>query len=136
MRILPDTRDLINLTERGLPIAADVFGEYLRTRNHQIVLSFTNIRELAGPLATGADFLRIRRLLQALEAMPHTYINEVPIVGAEIQSAVQAFSSGTEYQAVSTYVTRWDRTLMMPPGQTRSEFGNLVGLRLDDIVYI
>ena len=135
MRILPDTRDLINLTEHSLPVAPEVFGEYLRAHDHEIVLSFTNIRELSGPLARSGDFLQIRRLLQALEAMPHTYLKEVPIVALEIQSAVQAFSTGTEYQSCWVYVTRWDRTLMMLPGQVRSAYDDIVGLRLDDIVH-
>src|SRR5258707_12314019 len=135
MRILPDARDLIDLTEHNVPLTANAFGEYLRSHAHQIVLSFTNVRELAGPLANQGDFLRIRVLLQALEALPHEYIEENPIVGLEIQSAVQAFSDGTEYQPVSPFVTRWDRTIMLLPGQRRAEYDMLVGLRLDEIVY-
>ena len=96
MNILLDTHDLINLTERGQPITADEFREYLRNGNHQAVLTFNNIRELAGPLAVGdRDFLRIRRYLQSLEAMPHTYLGEVKVVGIEIQSAVEAFTVET-----------------------------------------
>jgi hypothetical protein len=135
MLILPDTRDLINLTERDRPVTANTFAEYLRTHNHRIALTFTNIRELAGPIARGGDFLQIRRLLQILEAMPHTYLREAPIVGLEIRSAVEAFDTGTEYQAIPVYVTRWDRTLMMPRGQEQAAYDRIVGLRLDEIVY-
>jgi hypothetical protein len=135
MRILPDARDLINLTEHGQPVAPDVFCEYLQANQHQIVLSFTNIRELAGPLARRGDFLQVRRWLQALEAMPHLYLQEVSIVGREIESAVQSFNSGIEYRPINIYVTRWDRTLMMPRGQQRAEYDRFVGLRLDNIVY-
>ena len=67
MRILPDARDLINLTEHGRPVGTEEFCNYLEAHQHQIALSFTNIRELAGPLARRGDFLQVRRWLQALE---------------------------------------------------------------------
>lgn len=135
MRILLDSRDLINLVEHGRPTTAHDFDVYLRARNHQIVLSFTNVRELAGPLAAGADFLRVRPLLQSLEQMPHTYLREVTIMAAEIQSAIHAFDAGTEYQDCSPFVTRWDHTLVTP-GQRASAAENWVNLRLDDIVFL
>jgi hypothetical protein len=135
MRILPDTRDLINLTERGQPVTADDFRQYLEEHNHQIVLSFTNIRELAGPLARGGDFLKIRKLLQAVEAMPHAYIKEVSVIDLEIQAAVEGFTRGVEYQDVAIYVNRWDATLRLPPGQVRALYERFVGLRLDNIVH-
>lgn len=53
MRILPDTRDLINVVERGAPVNLDDFEAYLRAGNHQIVLSNTSVREFSGPLARG-----------------------------------------------------------------------------------
>jgi hypothetical protein len=135
MNILPDTRDLINLTERGQPISADEFRQYLLNRNNQTVLTFNNIRELSGPLAINGDFLRIRPSLQLLEAMPHTYLREVGIVGIELKSAVEAFTNGTEYQDVSPYVNRWDGTLMTQSGQVTNYFEMLVGLRLDELVH-
>jgi hypothetical protein len=135
MRILPDARDLINLTEHGRPVGTEEFCHYLEAHQHQIVLSFTNIRELAGPLARRGDFLQVRRWLQALEAMPHLYLQEATIIGREIESGVHSFNSGIEYQPIDIYATRWDRTLMMPPGQQRAEYDQFVGLRLDNIVY-
>lgn len=134
MRILLDSRDLINLAEHGRPTTTRDFDSYLRARNHEIVLTFTNVRELASPLAAGAEFLRVRSLLQALEQLPHAYLKEVTIVGIEIQSALDAFNSGTEYRNCSPYVTRWDHTLMMAPGQ-RPGTENWVNLRLDEIIY-
>jgi hypothetical protein len=135
MNILPDTRDLINLIERGQATSADAFLQYLLNGNHDAVLTFNNVRELSGPLATNGDFLRIRRHLQLLETMPHTYLSEVRIVGIEIQAAVEAFTAGTEYKDVSPYVSRWDGTLMTQSGNLTEHFKQLVGLRLDDIVY-
>jgi hypothetical protein len=136
MRILLDSRDLINLVEHGCPVAAQVFDDYLRRGNHQSVLSFTNVRELSSPLAAGAPFLQLRPLLQALEAMPHLYLKEITIIGREIQCAVEAFNSGTEYQGFSPYVTRWDNTLLTIPGQHRLATEAWVNFRLDEIIYL
>jgi hypothetical protein len=136
MQLLPDTRDLINLTERGQPISADAFRQYLLNGNHQAVLTFNNIRELAGPLAArDADFLRIRRLLQSVEALPHRYLGEVALPGLELQAAVEAFATGTEYQDIDPFVTRWDHTINARPGQLNPEYRRLVGLRLDEVVF-
>src|SRR5712692_9525345 len=116
MRILLDARDLIDLAEHDRPLAVDNLRPYLHAGDHQIVLSYTNVRELAAPLAAGHDFLRIRPLLQSLEELAHTYIREVPIVAFEIESALHAYNSGTEYQGCSVYANRWDDTFT-PPGQ-------------------
>jgi hypothetical protein len=136
MRILLDSRDLINLVEHGCPTTTEVFDSYLRFGNHQSVLSFTNVRELSSPLAAGVPFLHLRPLLQSLEAMPHVYLKEVTIVGREIQAAVDAFNSGTEYQSLSPYVARWDDTLVAFPGQRRQAGEDWVNFRLDEIVYL
>jgi hypothetical protein len=123
MNILPDTRDLINLKERGQPVSPNELREYLVRCHHKAILTFNNIRELAGPLAVNGDFLRIRRLLQAVEALPHRYIGEVAIPGLELRSAVEAFTSGAEYRDVSSYVIRWDHAIMARPGQMNPEYG-------------
>ena len=135
MRILFDSRDLINVAEHQRPIADEAFNEYLRTKNHEIVLSFTNSRELCSPLAVGGDFLRVRSFLQSLERMPHTHIKEVPIVAGEIRCALQGFNSGEEYVGYSPYVPRWDYTLVSFPGQLRPPTENWVNFRLDEIIY-
>lgn len=106
MRILLDSRDLIDLVEHKRPIPVSDFDRYLRAGGHEIVLSFTNVRELAGPLATTGDFLRVRPFLQAIEQLPHTYIKEVPIPAFEIRAALEAFNAGTEYVGCNLYVTR------------------------------
>ncbi len=135
MRILLDSRDLINLLEHGRPIGVDEVEAYLRKGNHQVVLTFTNVRELAGPLARGGEFMQLRPLLQVLERMPHACLGEVTIVAKEIQSAVDAFDTGTEYAGCSPYVARWDYTLMALPGQQRSATENWVNFPLDEMIY-
>ena len=91
MCFLLDSRDVIDLVEHDRPVSVPDFNAYLRAGNHEIVLSFTNVRELAGPLAVIGDFLRVRPLLQSLEQLPHRYIREAPIIAFEIQSALDAF---------------------------------------------
>jgi len=135
VRILLDTRDLINIVERERPITLRDFEAYLQAGNHQVVLSNTSVREFAGPLASGGDFLRLRPLLQSLERIPHTYIREVTIMAVELEAAVASFIAGLEPPPSSPFVDRWDRTMVSLPGGRRQVEDMLVGLRLDEIVY-
>jgi hypothetical protein len=135
MRILLDAHDLIDLTERGRPITVEEFGVLLRRGGHQNVLSFTNVRELSGPLAQGGNFEDIRPILQSLEAMPLQYIQEVGIPRAELTAAVHAFNGGQEYPACNINVPRWDETLLTPPNQPAPAY-NLENLRLDQVVWL
>jgi hypothetical protein len=134
VRILLDSRDLIALVDHQRPVTPPEFDAYLRGGNHQIVLCNTNVRELCGALSGGADFRRVQPFLQSLAAMPHLYLKEATIVAVEIQAAVAAFTTGTEYQNPSPYVTRWDGTLVTPPGERGLAAENLLNLRLDDII--
>jgi hypothetical protein len=136
VRILLDSRDLIDLVEHGRPVNIRDFDIFLRNGSHQLVLSFTCVRELASPLAAGTEFMQIRPLLQSVERLPLTYIKETTIAALEIESAVDAFVAGTEYQSCLPFVTRWDRTLVMQPGEDRSDVDNWVNLRLDEIIYL
>jgi len=135
MNILLDTRDLINLAEHERPITLRDFETYLNAGNHRVVLSSTSVREFAGPLARGGEFLRLRPLLQSLERLPHTYIKEVTILAVELEAAVAAFSASVEPEPCSPFVDRWDRTFMPLPGGRQPIAEMLVGLRLDETVY-
>jgi len=133
VRIMLDSRDLINTIEHECPVSRITLETYLRDGGHQIALTFTNVREFAGPIGAGVVFLTVRPFLQALERMPHCYLKEVTIAAAELQAAVEAFNNRQEYQRPSPYVDRWDRT-MTPLGQ-RDIAENWVDFRLDEIVY-
>lgn len=132
MRILLDSRDLINLVEHQRPATTAEFEAFLRAGNHEIVLCFSNVRELAGPIATGAGFLQVRPLLQSLDQMPHVYLREATIVAIEIQAAVEAFNAGTEYQTCSPYVQSWYETMMLNRQQIVP--AERLVLRLDQVV--
>jgi hypothetical protein len=133
MRILPDSRDLIDLVQYGRPPVAE-FDAYLRAGHHQIVLCFSNVRELCGPLGRGAVFMDVRPYLQALEQMPLTYLSEAAVFPLEIQAAVDAFVNGAEYKINPPYVDRWDHTLAPLPGPRAGAVDDVVGLRLDNII--
>ena len=135
MRILLDSRDLIDVVEHGRPVTPENFEAYVRDRNHQVVLSFTNIRELSSPLAEGAEFMRVRPLLQALERMQHLCLKETTIIPSEIRAAVTAFLEGAEYQSPSPYVPRWEHVLVVDPLRHRLPTEDWIDFRLDEIIY-
>jgi hypothetical protein len=135
MRILLDTRDLINVVDRNAPISLADFEAYLQAGDHQLVLSNTSVREFAGPLARGGEFLRLRPLLQSLERLPHTYIREITVVAEELGTAAASFIAGVEPAVLSPFADRWDRTMVRLPDGRRGIADMLVGLRLDEIVH-
>jgi hypothetical protein len=136
VRILLDSRDLINVTQNGRGTTVPELDAYLRAGNHQLVLCFSTVRELCGPIGAGRSFLEVRPLLQSLETLPVVYLREVSILGCELEAAVNAFIGGTEYRDPNPYVRRWDHTLTAGPGERRPQENNVVGLRLDDLVFL
>lgn len=134
MRILLDTRDLIAVVERGQPVSAQAFGTYLRDYNHQIVLCFSNVRELASPMYCANDILNTRASFQSLEHLPQTYLKEATIISREIRAAINAFANGEDYRDPSPYVVRWDYT-MGPDGAQPAIPENWIDVRLFDIVF-
>jgi hypothetical protein len=132
---LADSRDLIELVERNQPVTHAELNRFFRGHEHELALSFTNVRELASRLAVQADFLRVRPWLQSLEQMPVVYIQEILIPRHEIENALDAFNSGNAYANPNPFVRRWDETLVPLPDGQRSEMERLVNVRLDDIVY-
>lgn len=136
VRILLDSRDLINVTQNGRGATVPELDAYLRAGNHELVLCFSTIRELCGPIGAGRSFLEVRSLLQSLETLPVVYLREVSILGIELEAAVNAFVAGTVYRDPEPYVRRWDHTLMSRPGERQPQEDDVVGLRLDDLVFL
>ena len=133
MRILLDSRDLIDLLEHQQPTTVAEFDAYLRAGNHQIVLCFTNVKELAGPIGAGSDYAEVESYFRSLEQLPLVYLKESTIFAIEIRSAVDAFNVGVEYQRCSPYVPSWDMTLGTAPGQPEAA-ADYLGFRLGDLV--
>ena len=130
MKILLDSKDLIDVVEHDRPVKLEEFRAYLHDHHSSLVLTFNSIRELAAPLAQGIDSLHVRYLLQKLETLPVCYLAEVGIPTEEVQEGVRAFNSGGEYKPISPWVSRWDKTIRGP----RPPIGKMLILRLDEIV--
>ena len=131
MRFLLDAKDLIDAVEHNRPIPLTDFDQYLRTRGHELVLTSTNVREFVAPLFTDGDCLKMRKLLQDLEALPVCYLREATILHEELAVAWRAYESENNYAGIDPYVTRWDETLF--PGEAPSRI--FVAFRLDEIIH-
>jgi hypothetical protein len=130
MKILLDSKDLIDIVEHDRPVKLEDFLNYLNDHDSSLVLTFNNVRELAAPLAQGMDALHVRDLLQRLETLPLSYLGEVNIPTDEVKQAVRAFNSATEYNSINPRVSRWDETIPGP----KPAVGKMLILRLDEIV--
>jgi hypothetical protein len=72
-------------------------------------------------------------LLQKLETLPLAYIREGLIIRDELNLAAVAYQAGQEPASLDAYVSRWDETAHW---EGESALKPLVGLRLDEIVYM
>ncbi len=127
MKILLDSKDLIDVIEHDRPIRLEEFRAYLNDHRCSLALAFNNVRELA---AQGIDSLHVRSLLQKLETLPVSYLAEMLIPSEEVKEAVRAFNSAIEYNPINPWVSRWDETIPGP----RPPVGKMLILRLDEIV--
>jgi hypothetical protein len=133
MRILLDSRDLIEVAEHQNRVTTQAFNTFLRDNNHELVLCASTVREISSPLVHGASFIdTIRPILQAIETLPIRYLREVDIFGIEIQAATNAFENDSAYEPPTPYVRTYPDTLAVPG---LADGLPIVGLRLDDIIY-
>jgi len=132
MRVLLDTKDLINVLEHDRPVKLSELRGYLVAQNSTIVLTFGNVRELAAPLAQGAPNVHVNFLLQRVETLPVSYLAEVMLPVNEVRAAVHAFNSGAEYEPIDPYVSRWDQTMSGTP----SAAARSLILHLNEIVLL
>lgn len=110
MRILLDAKDLINVVEREAPIGIQALNEFLNKGNHQLVLTFTSLREFAAGFTTDEDFLRLRYLLRKIESLSLCFLKEGGLQEREVLRAYEAFCNGLEPEPTDPY-RRWDFTL-------------------------
>ena len=133
VRILLDAKDLIDLIEFNRPVDVAALDAWLKQKGATLVLSLTNVSDFVGPVFDGGDFLKMRVLLQKLENRPLTYIREGLIIRDELSLALAAYQAGQEPSSLHPYVSRWDETAHWE-GESAAKI--LVGLRLDEIVYM
>jgi hypothetical protein len=134
VRILLDAKDLINVVEFGRPVEIAAFDSRLKRNGAVVALSLTSVSDFVGPVfSAGGDWLNMRALLQKLETLPVVYIREGLIIRDELNLALSAYQAGREPSGLDPYVSRWDETGYW---EGESEIKVLVGLRLDEIVYM
>ncbi len=115
MLIYLDTRDLINLFERGEPISPSAFADRLASGEHKLVLSFYNIREISQPLFSGSATTVVTRVLNSIEEVPHLYIRLFELDIDELKEAARAFSAGQEYRQIQPFADRLDKSMEREP---------------------
>ncbi len=111
MRIYLDSKDLIVLAERNSDAEYDQAANWLNAQGDQLVLSLSPILECCVHLTQPKSDAIVTRTLARIEKLPHTYIPEAKIPRDELVSAVAAYSSHGEYQAIDPYVARFDEVL-------------------------
>ena len=112
MLVYLDTSDLINLCRGTAFIDISDLAALFRANSHQIVFSFETLVEFAAPLGDGQK-LEVRRDLNRLEELPHTFVNEGRISDSEMREAINAFSERREYyfRNVVPFASRLDQAL-------------------------
>ncbi len=112
MLVYLDTYDLIDLCRGTAFIDISDLAGLFRANSHQIVFSLETLVEFAAPLGNGQK-LEVRRDLNRLEELPHTFVNEGRISDSEIREAINAFSEGREYNFgnVTPFASRLDQAL-------------------------
>jgi len=110
--IYPDSSDLINLCRGTACTDISDLARRLAAHSHQIVFSLETLTEVAAPLRNGRS-LEVRRDLNRLEELPHTFVNEGRIYQMELREAVTAFEQGREYDggAVAPFASRLDEAI-------------------------
>ncbi|MEO8379145.1 MAG: hypothetical protein ABI779_05735 [Acidobacteriota bacterium] len=106
-----DSRDLIRLVAKELPLPPTEFAAILVSKSWQLAFSFSNICEVV----VVQELLETRRRLQVLQSMPHVNILAMPAVRClEFAAAVSAFECGQEPASVVPFVSRWHQTYTVP----------------------
>jgi len=122
MRILLDSKDLINLIEHSKPLSVPEFNDWLGRKHGTLVYSMQNIRGITGPIGMNAlHVARIRRYLDDLEQLPHCFIR-ADIDSGELESAARCFIADREFETINPYVSRFDQVLPSFAGYGRPTY--------------
>jgi len=111
MLVYLDARDLINIFEKSKPCSANEFQAQLETGKHELVLSFSNVLEIAAPLLERSAQSNVMKLLNRVEAMPVKFIKEARISFLELEEALKAFLEQREYSNIWPFVNRFDEAI-------------------------
>src|SRR5262249_28044187 len=111
MLLYLDTRDLINILEKGQPITGERLLSLLRSGRHSLVVSFPHVAELAAPLQHPNAKTNVARLLNGLEEFPLAFIADSKLEFLEYREALDSWHAGRECQPIDPFVPRIDYTL-------------------------
>lgn len=123
MLVYLDSKDLIELLERSRPCSADEFGKSLTDGDHRLLLSPPLIYEISAPLLKPNVSTNVMKLLNRLEALPHTYFGQAKSTQLELLEAVEAHAAGQEFVRTDPFVHRFDYTIQEQPAT--ADFLNL-----------
>lgn len=84
--------------------------------NHQLVVSYYTVAEIAKPLFLRNSQTVVTGLLNSIEEIPATYIS-AELYTLELKEAVNAFTNKREVEIISPFVNRFDHALPLegPP---------------------
>jgi hypothetical protein len=111
MLLYLDTRDLINILEKGEPISREGLLNLLRPEGHRLVVSFAHVAELAAPLRYPNAMTNVSRLLGHLEELPLAFLADLRLEFLEFREALEAWQAGRECRPIDPFVPRIDHTL-------------------------
>ncbi len=111
MFIYFDSKDLIDILEKSLPLSAGQLKMLLCQSGHKLVFSVTTIMEISEPLLHRNAKTNVMSLLRRLEKIPHTFIHSSSIPRLELAEAYRAFSEGEECASINPFVNRFDYTV-------------------------
>lgn len=119
MLVYLDARDLIDVFEHGKPCTADRLECVFREGHHELVLSFSNVREVSAPLLSRNVTTNVMSLLNRIEKAPVRFIREGTLPRDELKEALAAFCDSREYKDVYPFVDRYDKTFARQPLTTK-----------------
>lgn len=110
MNVCLDAKDLIGILQVGQPCTANQLAQYLTQHGCQLAVSSYTIMEISAPLLYPSSKTNVMKLLNDLAGLPIAYVH-ADIRGLELREALDAFSSGREYQHILPFVKRFDEAL-------------------------
>jgi len=114
MRLYLDSRDLISVLARSIPVDAGELATILQAKDTELVFSWSNVIESV--TFREPNIRETRRRLELIEQLPQCYILGLPpLIRTEFRSAFRAFEANDfGLAAIDPFVPTWQRTLRDP----------------------
>jgi hypothetical protein len=114
MRLYLDSKDLIGVLARSVPVDAGELATILQAKDTELVFSWSNVIESV--TFREPNIRETRRRLELIEQLPQCYILGLPpLIRTEFRSAFRAFEANDfGLAAIDPLVPTWQRTLRDP----------------------